>query len=286
MKFGCWTILEWNTTLRLNYMCLWFMRAIPSLFLEWTSDSSLIIWSKSISQVVGRLDACPDHILVAPLLAIFHLPSCERKPEIISKDAKSLQPFLLWQRGFLIIYYPFNPSLTLSGFTTFLFQCGIKTTIIKNQIKCTKCFWLWPLWFWSSLWWKLSVGSHTALPLLSNEIPRTFFFFLTPERMLVSLSHPVGVSLVIYPDHRDVCLSLLNSMSLGYHFRPSRCLCIIILSSRGLVLLPSSVSDCYSASHTSLPLVFKDNMIEFVRGFTELKICIPFSSLFFWHPDS
>ena len=38
MKFGCWTILEWNTTLRLNYMCLWFMRAIPSLFLEWTSD--------------------------------------------------------------------------------------------------------------------------------------------------------------------------------------------------------------------------------------------------------
>lgn len=177
MKFGCWTILEWNTTLRLNYMCLWFMRAIPSLFLEWTSDSSLIIWSKSISQVVGRLDACPDHILVAPLLAIFHLPSWERKSEIISKDAKSLQPFLLWQRGFLIIYYPFNPSLTLSGFTTFLFKCGIKTTIIKNQIKCTKCFWLWPLWLWSSLWWKLSVGSHTALPLLSNEIPRTFFFF-------------------------------------------------------------------------------------------------------------
>lgn len=210
----------------------------------------------------------------------------ENRKLSLTKDAKSLQPFLLWQRGLLIIYYPSNPSLTLSGFTTFLFKCDN-----QNQIKCTKCFWLWqkkeqwPLWLWTRLWWKLSVGSHTGLPLQSNEIPRTFFF-LTPERMLVSVSHPVGVSLVIYPDHRTLCLSLLNSMSLGYHFRLSRCFCIIILSSRGLVLLPSSVSDCYPASHTSLPLVFKDNMIEFVRRFTELKICIPFSSLFFWYPDS
>lgn len=198
----------------------------------------------------------------------------------LTKDAKSLQPFLLLDH-----LLPFQPFFNPLWFYHIPFKCGIKTTIIKNQIKCTKCFWLWPLWLWTSLWWKLSVGSHTALPLQSNEIPRTFFF-LTPERMLVSLSHPVGVSLVIYPDHRNVCLSLINSMSLGYHFRLSRCFCIIILSSRGLVLLPSSVSDCYSASHTSLPLVFKDNMIEFVRGFTELKICIPFSSLFFWHPDS
>lgn len=98
--------------------------------------------------------------------------------------------------------------------------------------------------------------------------PQDFFF-------LVSLSHPVGVSLVIYPDHRTLCLSLLNSMSLGYHFRLSRCFCIMILSSRGLVLLPSSVSDCYPASHTSLPLVFKDNMMEFVRRFTELKYASP-----------
>ena len=104
----------------------------------------------------------------------------ENRKLSLTKDAKSLQPFLLWQRGLLIIYYPSNPSLTLSGFTTFLFKCDN-----QNQIKCTKCFWLWqkkeqwPLWLWTRLWWKLSVGSHTGLPLQSNEIPRTFFFFNT-----------------------------------------------------------------------------------------------------------
>ena len=69
-------------------------------------------------------------------------------------------------------------------------------------------------------------------------------------------------------------------MSLGYHFRLPRSFCIIILSSRGLVLLPSSVSGCYSASHTPVPLVLKDNTIAFVRRFAELKICIALSSLF------
>ena len=101
----------------------------------------------------------------------------------LTKDAKSLQPFLLLDH-----LLPFQPFFNPLWFYHIPFKCGIKTTIIKNQIKCTKCFWLWPLWLWTSLWWKLSVGSHTALPLQSNEIPRTFFFFNTWKDVSQSLS--------------------------------------------------------------------------------------------------
>lgn len=137
-------------------------------YFEWTSDSSLIIWSKIHFTSCRKVRCLPRSYTSSSTPCYLSPPLHVRENRKLSLRMQSPSNHSSYDNEVSIIYYPFNPSLTLSGFTT-SFSVWYQNHNNQKPNKMHQMLLTMASWFWSSLWWKLSVGSHTALPLLSNE---------------------------------------------------------------------------------------------------------------------
>lgn len=157
----------------------------------------------------------------------------------------------------------------------------------QSQMKYTKCFWLWQK---ERTVTSFVLDKSVTKASLLADTPRCPYCHLKPLGRLLHLNGHWAASLILrcvvhyLSWSQNLVFIPLNAMSLGSHSRLSRSFCIKILSSCGLVWLLSSVSVCYSASHTPLPPVFEDNVIDFIGRFAQFKI--PLSSPFSGYADS